>query len=251
MRSIKNSLVGAREDPSDGADMVPNGTTRIELVCATRLSEKEFWETSALGISLRRLHHESRLSVHLTLENRAGLPELYNARILAQDSDEILVFVHDDVWIDDFFFADRVTEGLRKYDVIGVAGNRRIAPNQTSWAFLDAGFSWDEKNNLSGSIASGTSAFGTVSFFGPAPADCELLDGVFLAAKRSALRENHVLFDPQFDFHFYDMDFCRVARGRNLRLGTWPICLTHQSEGSFGSKRWHEMHRVYVEKWGE
>jgi len=58
-----------------------------------------------------------------------------------------------------------------------------------------------------------------------------------------------VLFDPRFDFHFYDMDFCRTARKAGLRLGTWPICLTHQSGGNFASDAWKEKCRLYREKW--
>jgi hypothetical protein len=46
------------------------------------------------------------------------------------------------------------------------------------------------------------------------------------------------------------MDFCRTARRRNLTLGTWPICLTHQSEGKFGGERWQKSFRVYLDKWG-
>ncbi len=60
------------------------------------------------------------------------------------------------------------------------------------------------------------------------------MDGVFLAAKKSALTEYAVTFDPQFDFHFYDMDFCRTARKAGLTLGTWLVKLTHQSAGAFG-----------------
>jgi hypothetical protein len=36
-----------------------------------------------------------------------------------------------------------------------------------------------------------------------------------------------------------------------LRLGTWPICLTHQSEGAFNTPRWKEKYRAYLEKWEE
>jgi GT2 family glycosyltransferase len=56
------------------------------------------------------------------------------------------------------------------------------------------------------------SPFGEVVHFGASPADCELLDGVFLAARRSTLVAQGVCFDPQFDFRFYDMDLCRSAR---------------------------------------
>jgi GT2 family glycosyltransferase len=223
----------------------------IEIISATRLSESDFWKKSALGISLRRLEHDSRLVAHLAFANRHGLPEIYNARISARDDNDILVFIHDDVWIDDYFLADRVIEGLRTYDVIGVAGNRRKVRHQPVWAFLDTSFTWDDRANLTGSVAHGKSPFGPISFFGAVPADCELLDGVFLAAKKAVLTANGVLFDPRFDFHFYDMDFCRSARQRGLRLGTWPICLTHQSGGAFGTQQWNEGYRAYIEKWGD
>ena len=223
----------------------------IEIVSATRFSEQDFWNKSPLGISLRRLAHDNRLVSHITVSNRRGLPEIYNARITAENSSDMFVFIHDDVWIDDYFLGDRVIEGLRTYDVIGVAGNRRRIKHQPAWPFLDARFTWDDKSNLTGSVAHGRSPFGAISFFGSIPADCELLDGVFLAARKSALTASNVLFDPRFDFHFYDLDFCRSARQGKLRLGTWPICITHQSGGSFGTDAWREKYRAYIEKWGD
>ena len=84
---------------------------------------------------------------------------------------------------------------------------------------------------------------------GPTPAACELLDGLFLAARRPVLRANNVLFDPAFDFHFYDLDFCRTARAKGLRLGTWPIALTHQSNPLYGNPQWSELFLQYCEKW--
>jgi len=221
----------------------------IEVISATRLSESDFWNKSALGSSLRRLAHDARLVPHLAFANRRGLPEVFNARISAPDGHELLVFVHDDVWIDDYFLADRVIEGLQTYDVIGVAGNRRRVQNQPAWIFVDKKLTWDSPTNLSGRVAHGSDPFGQVKFYGPVPAECELLDGVFLGARKSALTANGVLFDPRFDFHFYDMDFCRSARQNGLRLGTWPICLTHQSAGAFGTPPYIEKYRQYVEKW--
>ena len=222
----------------------------IEIVSATRRSEKDFWEESALGISLRRLSHDQRLIANVAYSNSRGLPEVFNARITAADNRDFLVFIHDDVWIDDYFFADRVIEGCNTYDVIGLAGNRRRVQGQPAWAFTDIKFSWDEKSYLSGSVAHGAKPFGGISFFGAVPAECELLDGVFFAAKKSTLTDKGILFDPRFDFHFYDMDFCRLAREKGLRLGTWPICITHQSGGAFGTPGWIEKYRLYLEKWG-
>lgn len=222
----------------------------ISVISATRHSENEFWNSSALGISLRRLAHDERLLPRISFENRRGLPEVYNAHLAANDCQELVVLVHDDVWIDDYFLADRVIEGLRHFDVLGVAGNRRRVENQPAWAFTNTQLTWDQRVYLSGTVAHGQQPFGMPGYFGPVPLECELLDGVFLATKKSTLINNDVRFDPRFDFHFYDLDFCRSARQRGLRLGTWPICLTHQSGGAFGTPAWLDKLRDYLDKWG-
>jgi len=221
----------------------------IEIVSATRLSASEFGGKSALGRSLQRLGFDGRLSAAIAFANRLGLPHVYNSRITAQDGSELLVFIHDDVWIDDHFFADRVIEALARFDVIGVAGNHRRVDGQPSWAFVNPLLQWDDRANLSGAVAHGKQPFGAVSWFGPSPAECELLDGVLIAARRSALLARDVRFDPRFDFHFYDLDFCRSARERGLSLGTWPIAITHCSGGDFRSVSWQQGYRTYIDKW--
>lgn len=223
----------------------------IEIVSATRLSQSDFWKNSALGNSLRRLTHDNRLVPRISFGNSRGLPEIYNAHISMANGHDMLAFVHDDVWIDDYFLADRIIDGLQAFDVIGVAGNKRRVPSQPAWAFVGLPLQWDDRSQLTGSVAHGKYPFGAVSYFGPVPAECELLDGVFLACRKSTLTSREVLFDPTFDFHFYDMDFCRTARRQGLRLGTWPICLTHQSGGAFGSPRWSEKHALYIKKWND
>ena len=224
----------------------------IEVVSATRFRKKEFWEKSPLGLSLKRLSGDERLKSFIAFENRRGLPEIYNARINAKNDRDVLIFVHDDVWLDDYFLADRVIEGLSVYDIIGVAGNRRRSENQPAWAFnaiVDRSLTWDDRANLSGGIACGVYPCGNVNFFGSAPAECELLDGVFLALKKENILDKGILFDPLFDFHFYDMDFCRSARAKELRMGTWPICMTHQSPGAFNTEAWYQKYLVYIDKW--
>ncbi|MCA3364009.1 MAG: hypothetical protein INF79_00140 [Roseomonas sp.] len=163
-----------------------------------------------------------------------------------------MVFIHDDVWLDDYFFADRIIAGLQNFDILGIAGNRRRLPRQPSWAFtgqmLDK-FVWDEHENLAGAVAHGSAPFGPVTTYGSTPAACELLDGVLLAARRDTLRAKGVRFDPRFDFHFYDMDFCRSARAAGLVLGCDAVALTHLSQDAFGSEDWQRNYALYLEKW--
>jgi len=191
------------------------------------------------------------MTVMVATSNKRGLPLVYNEMLDKAPDDTILVFVHDDVWIDDYYLIQRVIEGLEHFDVIGIAGNRRRVAYQPGWCVVDIEGRGAAPENLSGLVACGPQPGGEVQYFGSVPAACDLLDGVFLAAKKSTLVTHDVRFDPLFDFHFYDLDFCRTARQNGLQLGTWPICLTHQSNGIFGSVEWRVNHAKYFRKWGD
>jgi hypothetical protein len=53
------------------------------------------------------------------------LPTVYNHAIeAALVQPAILVFVHDDVYLCDFFWPERVREAVERFDVVGVAGTR-------------------------------------------------------------------------------------------------------------------------------
>ncbi len=230
--------------------MEAGNSGKIVIVSATRCSEEEFWDGSALGISIKqKIKDDPRLSADISFRNTRGLPEVYNDAVRKADLGDILVFVHDDVWMDESDPGSTILEGLLHFDVLGVAGNRRWLPGQPAWAFIDDKFTWDDRENLSGAVGHGETACGPISEFGAVPAECELLDGVLLVVRKKTLVDNDLMFDPQFDFHFYDMDFCRSARERGLRLGTWNLRITHQSGGAFGSPSWREKHGLYMQKW--
>lgn len=216
------------------------------------MSEEDFWKRSALGRSLTRLQYDKSLVPHIAYQNRRGLPDIYNERIRANAPETFLVFMHDDVWLDTHFFSDLVRDGCGYFDVIGVAGNRRRVPGQPGWMFthgLNGRLVRDEPENLSGAVADGSAPGGEVHYFGPIIERCQLLDGVLLAAQCGKLRQANVFFDPRFDFHFYDMDFCRQASAAGLTLGTWPISIAHESGGAFGSPAWEAKRVEYFKKW--
>jgi GT2 family glycosyltransferase len=223
----------------------------IQIVSATRSPQNEFQGTTALGRSLERIAHHGGMTAMVATGNSRGLPLVYNEMLDRAADDTIVIFMHDDIWIDDYFLIQRVIDGLKHYDVVGVAGNRRRTVRQPSWLHVNLQFEWDAPENLSGVVSHGPHPGGQVQHYGPSPAACELLDGVFLAAKKITLAESNVRFDPLFDFHFYDLDFCRTARRQGLRLGTWPICLTHQGQSIFGTPDWRRNYEAYLRKWGD
>lgn len=223
----------------------------ICFVAATRMAEDEFWTSSPLGTSLKPLL-QNKVSCHIRYENTDGLPALYNKAIQEIKSD-ILVFLHDDVWLDDPQLLSKLATGLETFDIIGVAGNTRILKYQPAWIFSQIvyGKFIRDNDNLSGSIVHGEPPDNANKVtFGRSPAQCELLDGVLLAASRRTLLLSEVAFDNTFKFDFYDMDFCRKSRQSGLRLGTWPIDIIHKSRGKFGTERWQEGYKAYLAKWG-
>jgi GT2 family glycosyltransferase len=238
--------------PNDVAGVARELPQRVRLVCATRQSAEAFGEATALGRALARQPTDA-LELHLFERNTLGLPECYNQAIeAALDDPAVLVFVHDDIWFSEADWIDRLREGLRHFDVIGVAGNVRRLPRQPAWAFVGDALDWDEPACLSGAVGQGEGhAPLQWQMFGPAPRQVQLLDGVLLAASSRTLAMAQLHFDERFRFHFYDMDFCRQCDLKGLRMGTWPLGLVHESGGDFGSPAWRIGLARYRDKWPE
>lgn len=247
---------------------------KARVVSATRLSEKAFWQSSLLGRSLRLFPEELRPELALTFDNDGpavrGLPRIYNEAIESCPRDRALVFVHDDVYLHDPLLEFHLRSALLAADVVGVAGSLGAPSSAVSW-----GLHFDEQMKyagwMRGSGFEGVTLSGAVShqatsrlpllqgapalqlgIYGSAPLPCHLLDGVLLAVHSSTLQlRSQLRFDERFnfDFHLYDLDFCRAARRENLRLSTWPLLITHGSGGNFGTPEWCAAARAYRRKW--
>lgn len=234
----------------------PPALEPIRIVCGTRASREEFLSETALGQSLVRLMPPA-VELRLFPRNSSGLSLIYNTAIEeARGRPAILLFIHDDVYLNDVFWADRLREGVSYFDVIGVAGDRQRIARQPSWCFTRAGTATDEwvhdhTEGLSGAVAHGGPMPERVDVFGPSEQSVKLLDGLFLAARSGTLLAKSARFDERFEFHMYDMDFCRQAERAGLTLGTWPISVIHESRGRFGSEAWRQAYQRYLEKWGE
>lgn len=244
---LKNTILGKAilsiiEKPKKGI---------IHIISASRHSEAAFWSHSALGQSLISVNNRPDIKLHIHYENKIGLSAIYNQHISRENKKNLLVFVHDDVWFDTETWLDDIRAGLGRFDVIGVAGNRRLLPSHPAWLFHTVnsqGFHWDSAF-LSGEVGHGKNRNGSRMHYGHFPMECQALDGVLLAAQCSKLLQAKVRFDERFSFHFYDLDFCRSATSKRLILGTWGIKITHQSMGVFGSPTWQEGYQIYLNKW--
>lgn len=265
-------------------------SAKLRVVSATRLSREDFWGKSLLGRSLMRFPDRLLPELSIQFDNREptapspndantitvrstgaeGLSSFYNRIIEATEPSTNLLFVHDDVFIHDIFLQERLIEAFRRFDIVGLAGSFESDPEQPSWALafdpdtLEP-IGWQKDVQLSGAVSHLPTALvegaldappdPLVSLYGPTPAPCTLLDGLFLAVRTAAIgrgvaeKRPDVRFDQRFDFHLYDIDFCRSAHLAGLALGTWPILVTHASGGAFGSEAFKQAARAYLAKW--
>lgn len=222
----------------------------IRFVVATRSSFENFFTDTATGRTLALYYRLGGMQVRVFEKNTAGLPSVYNQAIEeSREKPALLVFCHDDICLSDFFWADRLREGIQHYDIVGLVGNQRRVPRQPSWAFVDDQNTWDAPENLSGVVGHGNSfPPRKLHIFGPSGVPVKLLDGMLMACDSELLIKNNLRFDERFDFHFYDLDFCRQAEQLGLSMGTWPISAMHESAGNYGPS-WEAAYAVYLEKW--
>jgi protein O-GlcNAc transferase len=162
------------------------------------------------------------------IRDAKSLAEAYN-RGVARSSGEIVVLSHDDVDILAADFAARLQHHLQRFDVIGVMGAAQMSG--PAWG-------WSGHPNLRGWIAhhAPDAREWFVDIVDPRSVadDIVVLDGVFLAARRSVF--DAVRFDAEtFDgFHLYDIDWSYRAAMAGFRAAVaGDLLLVHESRGSF------------------
>ncbi len=128
---------------------------KLRIVSATREPLSGFVNSTLLGRSIKNLAWDSRIETDITCSNTLGLPHIYNRAIEESKDDQTLLFVHDDIIIDDYHLFTRLEDALKAFDVVGVIGNTRPAPNQLTWTHTldeNKGFKPCERSVLSGII---------------------------------------------------------------------------------------------------
>jgi len=202
----------------------------IYIISCTKSSNKEFNDTP-LGKSIVKLN--TVLGINITplvcFNNTDGMPKVYNDFLSMTSGNDRVLFVHDDVYINDIFLADKLEEGFKNYDVLGVAGsdNFSIARNPVCWHNSPRD-SWSGAVEHPVKNKSDGQTF--VTSFGDWPKRCIVLDGLFIAVKSVDIAKK-IGWDEDFEFDFYDASFCLRAHRAGFRLGTVPVSTTHMSHG--------------------
>lgn len=228
----------------------------ILVVTATReKTVEDFKKNTLLGKSLE-IKTYFNIELKCFIDNTFGLGYCYNQAIQeSKNQNKIIVFVHDDVALLDYYWPIRVNEALQRYDIVGVAGNERHENNFPSWAHSHSdGINciWDEDKFLSGSMLHGNVwPPNIVTVYGSLDKKVVNLDGVFIATTTNTLRDKNLEFDPIFDFHFYDADFCKSAIEKNCNIGTFPLSLLHAGKGTMTTDSYIKSYLKFNEKWSK
>lgn len=190
---------------------------------------KDDGKKSPLLQSLKQL--ESDISVVINANNKTGLSECYNRQIVPENliKHDIALFVHDDVYIDDLKLKGKLYTAIENmnYDIVGLAGATKMKIKKPCLWHLMA-----ERQDYSGAV---THPIGKdqlmVTSFGPWPRRCLIMDGLFLAVDLKRALEVGWKFNENFKFHHYDIASCIDANSKKLKMGTYPINVTHNSPG--------------------
>lgn len=222
----------------------------VMVVSATAKDSHE--QTLMYESSIALYPHKTRkngiiydIDFKMFLSNSTGLSTLYNSFLIEENRDKIIVFVHDDVLIEDLFFLSKLKDAHNHYDVVGIAGCVSPVIKSPAYWHLMA-----PRQNLRGYCAHmiKNSEQINMTSFGNSFTSVDLIDGVFMSVKVSSLLDSKVKFDEDFDFHFYDLAFSRRVVKSGLKLGVYPFNIRHASGGG-GNQRWKDLEPLFINKY--
>ncbi len=224
----------------------------IEFVIPTIKTEQAHIDSIPYKCLISVLQHIKDYKITILPENRKGFCKLYNEFISSTTAD-VLVFMHDDIEIHDYFFYEKIIKAHKQYNIVGVAGAASQQYNTSStpaWhlCMID---NKDGRGFLSHQIPANTTSYPfpyiNSSYFGPTPAEVVFIDGVLTSFDVIKVRDSQVKFNETYTFHHYDMSMCADARYNNLSIGVTPIFGIHHGLGVFHTDPlWHQLAANFI-----
>ncbi len=222
----------------------------VVIVCCTQKSPEQHSQ-----VLLYQSFESGGLSKVCRLEmvwnNSEGLSVVYNRKVreYAGSGVDFLIFVHDDVYIDDLKIYDKLKQayyGLG-FKIIGVAGATSLNIGfPTLWHLMA------DRKHQRGFVHHGAGgAQTTVTNFGPTPSEVLIMDGLFMAVHLPSIVNSGWQFNEQYRFHHYDISSCIDAFIAGLRMGVYPIHLIHLSHGleAVSNKSWQESSDLFLSQY--
>jgi hypothetical protein len=132
---------------------------------------------------------------YFIIENKTGLSKVYNKFLYNDLRANHIIYIHDDMWIDDAGFITKLEEGHVNYDIIGLAGGvQPVIKEPALWHIMCGGF---QGNNLRGFAGhfSPDQKMTSITNFGPSPARVAVIDGAFMSINAKKVREANWKFN--------------------------------------------------------
>lgn len=215
--------------------------------CTRSVSVEECSKLPIVQSFNANLTDECRLN--LVRNNKNSLPIEYNRILKETDSVEWIVFVHDDVYLDDKNLANKLNQArVLGYDIVGLAGcNKPQIKQHNLWHHMA------DRTALHGAVQHPCNATQTMTTnFGPVPSRVAIIDGLFMAVHVPSVAKTGWKFNENYDFHHYDIASSLDANKHKLRIGVMPIYVIHSSPGllSIQDKRWADSNQKFLEEYG-
>jgi hypothetical protein len=199
---------------------------------------------------INQYHPSKKIELKLKCGNSTmGLSEYYNNCIDNYGkSCDYMILVHDDV---DFINMDlhyQIEKSMELYDIIGVAGCANPTIGDVNlWHLMSQK---QDLKGFAGHTCKETLNNYYITVFGASPSRVAMVDGVFMAINCSKVLKTKTMFDENFKFHHYDLDFSLSSNSNRLKIGVWPILIDHSSPGlrSF-NENWKTSNEYFKQKW--
>jgi hypothetical protein len=213
---------------------MPNLPSNYHFVIATQYNSIDFWDKSQIAIFLEKAGYTNNCSI--LFENKEGLSKVYNKFINESYKNKKIIFIHDDVLIEDLFWEEKLNIAFEKYNIVGLAGSRKVDLSKPpAWHLMS------DKQDHRGEVAHSHQKQVWTTCFGPTESRVLVMDGLFIAVDINSLLKTGLKFDEKFDFHHYDITFCLNANRNKIKMGVTPIRVIHFGLGdSMNTEDWQK-----------
>jgi hypothetical protein len=206
------------------------------VTCTEAKTDKEFSQKPLYASLQKQFESNSNVSFYIFKDNKRGLSECYNEILQNQTNiNKTVLFVHDDVVLDDIFLYEKLTQS--PYSITGLAGAKTFNKRADKLAWHLA----SDRTDYVGEVTHFHEGKIWTTVFGPTHSRALTIDGLFISCKVNDLKQKELLFDTNFNFHFYDIAFCLRANEKKVSCGVLPIKATHYGIGdSMLTPQWEE-----------
>jgi hypothetical protein len=206
-------------------------------------------------------------SFEVITDNTDALSVVYNRQLDLAGDDDKIVFVHDDVMIEDVFVIDKLKSAFTRFSIVGIAGMTGPVTIKPPFLWHLTGPVQNRRGEVSNfsvrpeytkteqfMLSDKFSIPRYTTSFGPTLSYATLIDGVFMALDVGKLREAGIRFDEQnpAKFHFYDLNLCLDAVNKGVVIGVVPIRILHCSVGlTHPTQDWYTGQEYTIRKFNE